>query len=66
MKQIIIYDFDGTLTPYSLHKFEILEKSGMKDGANNPKFLELSLKRSKDYNIDLCQAIYENSKECGI
>ena len=41
MKEIIIYDFDGTLTPYSLPKFEILEKSGMKDGAHNPQFLEL-------------------------
>jgi len=29
MKKIIIYDFDGTLTPYPLPKFEILEKSGM-------------------------------------
>lgn len=59
MKKIIIYDFDGTLTPYSLPKFEILEKSGMKDGAYNPKFLELSQKRAKDENIDLYKAIYD-------
>lgn len=58
MKKIIIYDFDGTLTPYSLPKFEILEKSGMKDGAYNPQFLELSQKRVKDENIDLYKATY--------
>lgn len=59
MKKIIIYDFDGTLTPYSLPKFEILEKSGMKDGMDNPRFLELSQKRAKDENIDLYKAIYD-------
>lgn len=58
MKKIIIYDFDGTLTPYSLPKFEILEKSGMIDGAYNPRFLELSQKKAKDQNIDLYKAIY--------
>lgn len=41
MKKIIIYDFDRTLTPYSLPKFEILEKCGMKGAAYNPHFLEL-------------------------
>ena len=59
MKEIIIYDFDGTLTPYSLPKFEILEKSGMKDGAHNPQFLELSQKRPKLENIDLYRAMYD-------
>lgn len=59
MAKIIIYDFDGTLTPFSLPKFEILEKSGMKDGAHNPRFLELSQKRAKDENIDLYRAMYE-------
>lgn len=59
MSNIIIYDFDGTLTPYSLPKLEILEKSGLKNGAHNPKFLELSQKRAKDKHIDLYTAIYE-------
>ena len=59
MAKIIIYDFDGTLTPFSLPKFEILEKCGMKDGAHNPRFLELSQKRAKDENIDLYRAMYE-------
>lgn len=57
-KKIIIYDFDGTLTPYSLPKFEILEKCGVKDGMRNPLFLELSQKRAKNDNIDLYTAIY--------
>ena len=59
MKKIIIYVFDGTLTPYSLPKFQILEKCGMKDGALNPLFLELSQKRARDENIDLYKAIYD-------
>lgn len=59
MGQIIIYDFDGTLTPYSLPKFEILERSGMKDGAYNPKFLDLSQEKCKEKNIDLYTAMYE-------
>ncbi len=59
MKRIIIYDFDGTLTPYSIPKFEILEKSGMKDGAHNTQFLELLQKRSKTKNIGLYEAVYD-------
>ena len=35
----IIYDFDGTLTPFSIPRFSILEKCGYEDGALNPKFL---------------------------
>lgn len=58
MKKIFIYDFDGTLTPYSLPKFEILQKSGMKDGALNPMFLELSKKEAVDKNVDLYTAMY--------
>lgn len=63
MSKIIIYDFDGTLTPYPLPKFEILEKSGLKNGAHNPQFLELSQKKSEDENIDLYKAIYETYLE---
>lgn len=59
MNKIIIYDFDGTLTPYALPKFEILEKCGLKYGAYNTHFLELSKARSKEKNIDLYRAIYE-------
>lgn len=59
MKKMIIYDFDGTLTPYALPKFELLEKSGMKDGANNPLFLELARKKAVEKNIDLYIALYD-------
>lgn len=59
MNKIIIYDFDGTLTPYALPKFEILEKCGLKHGAHNPYFLELSQKRAKEANIDLYKALYD-------
>lgn len=58
MKKLIIYDFDGTLTPYALPKFEILEKSGMENGASNKRFLELVQKNTKDKNLDLYRAIY--------
>lgn len=59
MSNIIIYDFDGTLTPYKLTKFQILEKCGLKDGAFNPKFLEIVEKRANDKNINVYCATYE-------
>lgn len=58
MKYIIIYDFDGTLTPYSMPKFEILEKCGLQHGASNPKFLEMA-QANKRENIDLYVSIYK-------
>ena len=58
-KKIIIYDFDGTLTPYALPKFEILEKCGLKDGAYNPKFLEQVNEMSEKEGIDLYTSIYK-------
>ena len=58
-KNIIIYDFDGTLTPYALPKFEILEKCGLKDGAYNPKFLKMSKEQAEKKSIDLYTAMYE-------
>lgn len=59
MNKIIIYDFDGTLTPHALPKFEILEKSGLKYGAHNPCFLELSKRKAQDEEIDLYRAMYD-------
>ncbi len=58
-EKIIIYDFDGTLTPYALPKFEILEKCGLKDGAYNPKFLEQANEISEKEDVDLYTAIYK-------
>ena len=59
MSNIIIYDFDGTLTPYKMTKFQILEECGLKDGALNPKFLEMIEKRASDKNISPYHATYE-------
>lgn len=39
-KKIIIYDFDGTLTPYPITKFEILDKCGLVGGTSSPVLLE--------------------------
>ena len=58
-KKIIIYDFDGTLTPYALPKFEILENCGLKDGAYNLKFLERANEMCKNEGIDLYTALYK-------
>lgn len=71
MKKIIIYDFDGTLTPYPMPKLEILEKCGIVGGATNPNFISRAMKKSKEDNISLYEAFYsvafatmqENEKE---
>lgn len=38
MLKAVIYDFDGTLTPESTAQFQILEKSGFKNGMDDPRF----------------------------
>ena len=52
-KKIIIYDFDGTLTPYPVPRFEILEKCGIND------FYMQVKNKAITKNIDLYQALYE-------
>ena len=59
MKNIIIYDFDGTLTTNSLPRFEILERSGVKNGLANLKFIKQVIEKSKNKKIDYYQAVYE-------
>ena len=60
MKQkIIIYDFDGTLTPFTMPKFEIIERCGIKDYFHNPIFLETIKKKMEEKNIDTYTANYE-------
>lgn len=63
MKNIIIYDFDGTLTPYPMPKFEVLEQCGIKDGASNPMFINLARKKAVEKKIDLYEAVYETYLE---
>lgn len=55
----IIYDFDGTLTPFSIPRFSILEKCGYEDGALNPKFLNEVKTRMKNENLDLYVSFYK-------
>ncbi len=58
MKNTIIYDFDGTLTPLPIPKFDILEKCGLQNGALNPEFLEIVKKKAVEENIELYDAVY--------
>ena len=55
----IIYDFDGTLTPFSIPRFSILEKCGYEDGALNPKFLNEVKTMMKNENLDLYVSFYK-------
>ncbi|MBO5349340.1 MAG: hypothetical protein J6A89_05940 [Clostridia bacterium] len=56
---IIIYDFDGTLTPYSLPQYEILTKNGYTDEIINKR---LKSKIQKD-NCTVYQAYYATYQE---
>lgn len=57
MTKAIIYDFDGTLTPDLFPRFEILERSGLKGGMFNPKFMEASKTKAKQENRELFEAM---------
>lgn len=57
-KSIIIYDFDGTLTPYALPRFQILEKCGFKDESYN-LFFKKAHEKAKVEKMDLYQAMYD-------
>jgi HAD superfamily phosphoserine phosphatase-like hydrolase len=57
MMKAIIYDFDGTLTPDLLPKFEILDKAGLEGGMYNPKFMEMSTTKAKNENLELFEAM---------
>ena len=58
-KMVIIYDFDGTLTPYPFPKHKILEKCGLKEGASNPKFLEMTKEKIEKEKLEFWKAIYK-------
>ncbi len=47
MSKIIIYDFDGTLTPYTLPHFEILQKCGYAKGLDDEKFQRIVTNKIK-------------------
>ena len=57
-KKIIIYDFDGTLTPYSVTRFEILEKCGYKGGTDNPELVDSFKDKFMKENANFYDAVY--------
>ncbi|MBO5120930.1 MAG: HAD family hydrolase [Bacilli bacterium] len=58
-KKIIIYDFDGTLTPYPITKIEVLESLGFDGGMMSSKFMGMVRERRLSKNIDVYNACYE-------
>lgn len=58
-KKIIIYDFDGTLTPYPMPKFEILKKCGVENYAKDSRFISIVKQKIQENNVDFYTAIYE-------
>ena len=55
----IIYDFDGTLTPYPIPKFPILKKCGYENGALTEEFIKEVKCRMNSENMDLYTAFYK-------
>lgn len=58
-KKIIIYDFDGTLTPYPVTKIGVLETLGFDGGMMSNKFMEMVRERWLSKNTDVYNACYE-------
>lgn len=59
MKKIVIYDFDGTLTPYPITVLGILENCGFIGGGNNFNFKKLVSERMLEKNISVYNSFYE-------
>ena len=59
MKKIIIYDFDGTLTPSSIPRYEILEKVGFKEGLFNQEIIKRASELVKNTGIGKVEALYK-------
>lgn len=57
MIKAVVYDFDGTLTPDALPKFEILEKAGLVGGMYNPEYMQKATARAKSKNLELFEAM---------
>lgn len=56
---VIIYDFDGTLTPYSLPQYEILKRIGYDD----EKLMKLVKEKMKNDGISLYLSYFKTFKE---
>jgi len=59
MRKIVIYDFDGTLTPYPITNFKVLEKCGYIGGGNNKDFQKIVQQNCIDKNINVYESFYE-------
>lgn len=59
MNKIIIYDFDGTLTPYPITNFKILEKCGYVGGGNNLYFKKIVYENMKQKNVSVYESFYD-------
>lgn len=59
MNKIVIYDFDGTLTPYPITKLGILEKCGYVGGGMNKEFHKKVYTRRINKNISVYNSFYE-------
>lgn len=57
MLKAVIFDFDGTLTPNIRPSFQILEVSGLKDGASNPQFFKDVLAKAEREQTDIYDAM---------
>lgn len=56
---IIIYDFDGTLTPFGIPQYEILKKFGYDD----EKLLKRVMDLMKKEGLSLYQAFYKTYED---
>lgn len=57
-KKIIIFDFDGTLTPYPVTRFKILDKCGYKGGVHNPEIVKLFQEMLQNDQVNFYGAVY--------
>lgn len=57
--KIVIFDFDGTLTPYSVARLKILEKCGIKGGIDNAELWDSIMMRIQNNDLDFFDAVYE-------
>lgn len=58
MLKAVIFDYDGTLTSKSMPEFEILEKSGLKGGIDNPKFFTLTSEVMRREQVSIYEALF--------
>ena len=57
----IVYDFDGTLTPFPIPRLSILEKCGYDEGAMTPRFVS---EVKKEWNLRILIYIHHFIRLC--